>query len=600
MPSPPARGFHARIAGMAPSGAVDRAACNPADGDLTARQYSLALALTVLAALALRCGLALADPPWHATVGIVWHDEGAWLHNARNMALFGAWRLDEWNPMYLSPVFTALEYASFRLFGVGLWQARLVSALLGTVSVLCLAGAVRQASNRRSGLIAGMLLATNYVWVMWNRAALLETMMVSFMVLSAAAYVRAHRGRAWLWGMAAGVFAILAFFTKAAAAFFLVALGVEALFAAFRASPRPRHTLRWNSAGVATLAGLGIATAVAVACFVVPNWQEFRFYNWQMSVTRKPAYTLRAFVDRASWLPVVHDFFTRMWVLLLLAIGGLSSAALRWRAAEPLERLSVLWIGLGCLELVAHDVGNERRLVFLIPPMVAMAAMVIGRDRRLLHPDLAGLSRLRALALAPFVLAAFYLLSGSAVRLGFLYEVRPAVRLGALLAVSAAAALYLTWPRLPAWCSHGRWSSTAAAILVAIMVAGDVAQYGQWVLHRTYANYEAMVELRNWLPPGTLVQGKLANGLSLESRVRPIFVGNGFGNFDDRLRRADIRYLLTYTRPRLGYEGRVILDVLAHRPWRIVRTFRVSESTSGDDEAALIEFVPAAPTPAPR
>lgn len=575
--------------------AADRAEARVEDDDLTPRQYRIGLALTMLAALALRCALALADPPWHASVGIVWHDEGAWLHNARNMALFGQWRLDEWNPMYLSPVFTGLEYVSFRLFGVGLWQARLVSALLGAVSVLCLAGAVRQASNRRSGLIAAMLLATNYVWVMWNRAALLETTMVSFMVLSAAAYVRAHRGQAWLWGLAAGAFAILAFFTKAAAAFFLVALGAEALFAAFRDRAEPSRGLRWKSAGVATLAGLGIATALALACFVVPNWQEFRFYNWQMSVTRKPAYTLRALVDRASWLPVVHDFFTRMWVLVLLAIGGLSGAALRWRSAAPIERLSVLWIGLGCLELVAHDVGNERRLVFLIPPMAALAALVVGRDRRLLHPDLSRLSRRRALALAPFVLAAFYLLSGSAVRLGFLYEVRPAVRLGALLAVASAAALYLTWPRVTAWCSRGRWSAAAAATLVGIMVVGDAAQYGQWVLHRTYANYDAMVQLREWLPPGTLVQGKLANGLSLESRIRPIFVGAGFGNFDDRLHRADIRYLLTYTRPRMGYEGRVILDVLAHRKWRIVRTFRVSESASGDDEAALVEFGPAVP-----
>ena len=200
---------------MLAADAADRAESRLADGDLTARQYSLALALTVLVALVLRCGLPLADPPWHATVGIVWHDEGAWLHNARNMALFGEWRLDQWNPMFLAPVFTALEYASFRLFGVGLWQARIVSELLGTVSVLCLAGAVRQTSNRRAGLVAGMLLATNYVWVMWNRAALLETAMVSFRVLSASAYVRAHRGQAWPRGLAAGAFSVPAFFTKA-------------------------------------------------------------------------------------------------------------------------------------------------------------------------------------------------------------------------------------------------------------------------------------------------------------------------------------------------------------------------------------------------
>mgnify|MGYP006203704723 CR=1 FL=1 len=46
----------------------------------------------------------------------------------------------------------------------------------------------------------------------------------------------------------------------------------------------------------------------------------------------------------------------------------------------------------------------------------------------------------------------------------------------------------------------------------------------------------------------------------------PVFVGRGFGNYDDRRSRDDIRYVLTYIEPRVGYEGQVIRDVLdAHR-----------------------------------
>ncbi len=65
-----------------------------------------------------------------------------------------------------------------------------------------------------------------------------------------------------------------------------------------------------------TLAGLVVFGLLALVVFVVPFWTEFRFYNWQMSVVRKPAYTLRALVDRASWVPIVHDFFTRQYPLL--------------------------------------------------------------------------------------------------------------------------------------------------------------------------------------------------------------------------------------------------------------------------------------------
>ena len=75
-----------------------------------------------------------------------------------------------------------------------------------------------------------------------------------------------------------------------------------------------------------------------------------------------------------------------------------------------------------------------------------------------------------------------------------------------------------------------------------------------------------------------------------ENRIRPLFIGHGFGNYDDRKRRDDVRYILTYTSPRLGYEGSQITDVLDASPgWRIIMSFDVAESRSGNDTAALIE-----------
>ena len=82
---------------------------------------------------------------------MVWHDEGAWVHNARNKALFGSWRLDEWNPLFIAPVFTGLEYLSFELFGVGVRQARLVSEMAGVLSVLLLGLGVRRIAGDLAG-----------------------------------------------------------------------------------------------------------------------------------------------------------------------------------------------------------------------------------------------------------------------------------------------------------------------------------------------------------------------------------------------------------------------------------------------------------------
>jgi hypothetical protein len=134
---------------------------------------------------------------------------------------------------------------------------------------------------------------------------------------------------------------------------------------------------------------------------------------------------------------------------------------------------------------------------------------------------------------------------------------------------------------------------TASIVLTALVVTGDLAQFVQWAAGRTYHNYEAMLLVGRLIPPGTPVQGKLANGLALENRIRPIFIGRGFGNYEDRKDRDEVRYILTYTSPWLGYEsGRppVVLDVLdAYPNWQVVTTFEVAETPGGQDRAALID-----------
>ena len=549
------------------------------------KRFRLALLGILAAAVLLRALFPLADPPWNPTVGVVWHDEGAWTHNARNRALWGVWATDAWNPLFIAPVFTGLEYVSFAVFGVGLWQARLVSELAGLSSVLLVALGVRRAAGNTAGIIAGALVATNYVFVMYNRAAIMESTMTAFMVAAWYCYVRAQARP--VWGAAAGVLALLAFFTKAAAAFFVTALALEAIVAWALARDDAGAARR---AAVAVLAGIAAGGVMALAVFVGPNWADYRFYNWQMSVTRKPSYDIRSVIDRISWFPILHDVFTRAWVLVVVATAGALTSLARWKEIRGPERLLLWWIGLGTLELIVHDVGNERRFVFFIPAVAALAALILGGRRSLAGPELARVSRRRALLAMPVVAFACYVMAGPIVRVSHLYEIRPNVRMAAAVAVGSTAAIYWFWPRVAAWMAAQRWTSRAALLVAGIVCAGDLAQFAQWAAGRSYENYAASVAIGRVLPPGTLVHGKLANGLSLENRIRPVFVGREFGNYADRKTRDDVRYILTYVAPCVGYEGPVINDVLAAYPDRqVIMTFDVSETGGGHDRAALID-----------
>jgi hypothetical protein len=573
---------------------------------MTPRTFGASLTAIVLLAILLRGIFPAADPPWRTTVGVVWHDEGAWVHNARNKALWGEWRQDDWNPMFIAPVFTGLEYLSFAAFGVGVRQARLVSEVAGVLSVILMGLGMRRVAGDSAALLAAGLLATSYVYVMYDRAAIMEALMAAFIAASWYGSARAERQPAW--GAAAGLMAALAFFTKAAAAFYVGALGLVAVASLLASGKRatgngqrttdngqratgcgPPAAGNRRRAALWTLAGLVVSFGIVGALFVLPNWTDYQFYNWQMSVTRKPTYDLKSIMDRVTWFPVVHDTFTRMWAVLCLALAGAWSIALGWRRAGDAERLLLLWVAVGTLELLLHDVGNERRYVFLIPAAAALASLVLSRGR-VLEPEAASVPRRRLLAASPLLLYCAFVASAPLVRLPFLYEVKLPVRTAAAAAATLTGLLIVFWPRIRDGLTRRTIPRAGAFAIVALVMAGDLVQFAQWAIGRTYRNYEASIALGRVLPEGTLVQGKLANGLSLENRIRPLFIGHGFGNFADRKTRDDVRYILSYTRPWLGYEGSQIADVLEASPgWRIIMTFDVAETPGGHDTAALIE-----------
>jgi len=545
--------------------------------------------LLILALSALLRGLyPAADPPWNPTVGIVWHDEGPWVHNARNKAMFGQWSLDQWNPMYIAPVFTGLEYVAFRSLGVGVRQARLVPEGCGVVSVWLLALGVARLGGRRAGLIAAALAGTNYFYVMWNRAALMEGPMAAFIVASWYCYVRAD-DRPY-WGFVSGACALLAFFTKASAAFFVAALGFDALLSVMPA--RRQQTPSWETrSGLWTLAGLVVCGVAALGFFVLPNWSSYQFYNWQMSVTRKPSYDVKSLIDRVSWFPL-KDAFTQTWFVLALAAAYAGGLLARWRDLKPGERLLLLWMMLGTAELILHDASNDRRFVFFIPALVALASLALGQ-LQIVPAALGQLPRRRALLALPLVLYGAYVIFAAFVRIAFLREISPNVRIAGALSLIFAGGLYATWPRWPR-ALGARLTARAAILLAALVSAGHVVQYIQWAAGRSYKNYEASRAVGSLLPPGTLVQGKLANGLALENGIKPVFIGREFGNYEDRKTRDDVRYILTYIAPSLGYESQahnpVIQDVIdAYPNHRIIATLDVAETGTGHDRAALID-----------
>src|SRR5437773_1084880 len=62
-------------------------------------------------------------------------DEGFYIHNARNLVLFGHARTDDFNNALLMPTLHLVQVAVFRCFGVGVNQARMISVVCSLLTL---------------------------------------------------------------------------------------------------------------------------------------------------------------------------------------------------------------------------------------------------------------------------------------------------------------------------------------------------------------------------------------------------------------------------------------------------------------------------------
>lgn len=169
-----------------------------------------------------------------------WFDEGQFLHVPKALVQHGIYA--DWSsegPRYYGPTMAAgptllLPVAAvFRLFGAGLWQARLL--VMTPYLLLCLllyyAVAARGYGRRTALLATALLLSSRGVATLQlGRQVLGEVPALVFVLAGLWSWQRAVERRAWRWALAAGVAWGLAIVTKSQAALALApAIGLLAL-----------------------------------------------------------------------------------------------------------------------------------------------------------------------------------------------------------------------------------------------------------------------------------------------------------------------------------------------------------------------------------
>jgi 4-amino-4-deoxy-L-arabinose transferase-like glycosyltransferase len=152
--------------------------------------------------------------------GDVYTDEGWNANNAIAYQVRGDWHVEgDWNPAVFLPVYTLLQVASFKLFGMSLFSARLTIGVFFLLSVLLILLILKKHHGWPIVLITAILLSVNYFLFAYSRIALMEIPMLFFAMVGMLLAFHSS-GRYWyVYNFASSMFISISLLIKTSALF---------------------------------------------------------------------------------------------------------------------------------------------------------------------------------------------------------------------------------------------------------------------------------------------------------------------------------------------------------------------------------------------
>ncbi|HXV41477.1 MAG TPA: glycosyltransferase family 39 protein [Anaerolineae bacterium] len=268
----------------------------------------------------------------------LWWDEGWTLCVARHwveLGHYGCLLAGQPAPATLSahfPVVTSIAL-SFRLFGVGIWQARIVGLLFTTAALLLLYHLTDRLYNRPIAIATlVMVLLLPAKWqihpLFIGRQVLGEMPALFFLLAGYACFLRAPR-KPWLFMPLTLCFWGVALMTKLQVGpFWAVSLAVPLVIAALKR--------QWRLAGLLTASGLG-------------SWVVYQLLRgvqqFLLSGHTLPGSPISGLNEALSLVPVMSVRLAALRFVLIFglpAVLGLAYAAWQWFRAQPKPQLDEL------------------------------------------------------------------------------------------------------------------------------------------------------------------------------------------------------------------------------------------------------------------
>ncbi len=512
---------------------------------------SAASRLALIAGLILRVLFPLADPPADLSwSGGYFADEGFWVHDARNIALFGTPGIDDWHNRLVSPTSHFLSTIMFSIFSPGMLPVRLTAQLMSLVSILCLWLALRK---EPWGILAVGLFTASSILSAYQRIAILENQVIPIVIVLLLFNANPDRRRSTVRGFSVGFLSAIAYFTKGTQLFLIPAVLVTSALQ----SRDIREAIRRVAAHVL---GMLVPVAVFVIFIYRPHYDLIRQY--QTFYASQHGETIFDFIGNLTTQPFMFYFnrialaFSLAWLALGEAVLSAPRFRIEFRRIPPLIQFCLIWTAFGLLSFAPLRYRPFRYYVPILIPIVCIAAWRF--YAYLIDRDALAAMKVNGKGVLLAVWMSLPLMASAAPVVDHLLFRDRLIGIYSLPGYSLLNSLWLAVISVLLVLSIlGRISpKRMIPLLTSTLVIGYILDLGQttrWHLDRKYSILESAQDIARRLPPGSVVGGQWAPELCLESNLIAVPIWKGFVNWDRPFERFGITHMLSWVYP-LGNE----------------------------------------------
>ena len=458
-------------------------------------------------------------------------DEGYWQHNARGKALFNTFLPDELNMALVgAPLFTAVQYGVFSLFGISLYTARIVSLVSSWLILLLFYRLMRANFSTGKAMLAVAALGLSHEMLMyakWSTPILMET---CFLIGVLYFWEFAKRGNSrWLLLSAGCLMAAMA--TKLSSIFFSLPI---VLFVAGECLLRRNIDRRRLFLFLGTVLGFGFV----LLTLAMLNYEQFAFFAQTIGkLNVKEGLGLSDIIHGpVDVLCNVFFSFPGVSILRMLAFLWLldfaanvfkQGAMAAIRSMPTAEFYSLCWI-VGSLTLLAFSPEKtDRRFVMFLVPLTILAMSFVFRAWECFSTKRTGDARGMLTATLDARLVAclltvctWSLYARDAV---MLLEQRWLARVGLSFPAYGYAVAAVCCVGIPVILWIFRKPRIATAALLAVFFAVSLTLDAVWYCTQTYTLRDASRLLARYGGKGTYLVGPWGHELALENSLHPIW-----------------------------------------------------------------------------